>query len=129
MAVSSVSFGQNPQVVSQQNGKKSPGVVKNTVKAAALGGTVGAVAEFVKQRNILQTVKIAGTYKDFVSDMANVGKVIASSPIKKYGCERAAALFKTGTYYAKGIMKVGGVAAAVAGGVYLAYRGIKAMFS
>ena len=129
MVVGNVSFGQSVQTAQQPSVKKSPGVIKNTVKAAALGGTVGAVAEFIAQRNALKTVKLAGSYSEFISGMNQVGKSLATSPIAKYSCERLAAIFKSGTYYAKGIMKVGGVAAAAAAGVYLAYRGLKAMFS
>ena len=129
MVVGNVSFGQSAQVVPQPKAEKSPGVVKNTVKAAALGATAGAVTEFLVQRNALKTVKLAGPISEYISAMNQLGKTFASSIYTKYSCERLAAIFKSGTYYAKGILKVGGVAAAVAGGIYLAYRGIKAMFS
>ena len=138
MAVGNVSFGQQPV----QNQKKSSGVIGGTLVSAGIGAGVTGGMNYLGQRTIIKHPKeviknlkktadnVAKSIKANFGNTAKAKKAIAeyrkgiNEQIKKFN-----EMAKTGKIDLKMLGKAAAVGAVVVGGIYLAYRGVKALFS
>ena len=138
MAVGSVSFGQN-QLAQPQ---KSSGVMKGTVISAGIGAAVMGGINYAAQKSIIKNptriieslkqvgasgiraIKEAyGNTTEAKQIALEYGRVVLN---KIRGIRDFAA---AGKIDFKSLGKTAGVGALVVGGIYLAYRGIKALFT
>lgn len=139
MTVGNVSFGTQEQINQQP---KSSGLLKGTAISAGVGAVAAGGMEYLRQRNIIKHPddvvkshrKIYSSYikyiKEKFGDKANIKEAIhnlykdAFEDIKKIR-----AFAKAGKISYKGLGKAAAIGASITGGIYLAYRGVKALFS
>lgn len=124
------------QLVQKQPKETSTKVVKGTAVAAGVGAGVIGAGEFIAQSVVLNNPK---KYIELVENgIANCktlekavtvdGKHISyAKEISK--CEKFLDFVKKGKYDFKTIGKYAGIGPLVVGGTYLAYRGIKSLFT
>ena len=137
MAVGNVSFGQ--QLIQPQ---KSSGVVKGTVISAGVGAGVLGGLSYIGQKNIIKNPEavITNLRKIGAAGMRAIREAIANpEEAKKAALEYGRGVMakirevrdfaKAGKIDFKVLGKSAAVGAVVVGGIYLAYRGIKALFT
>ena len=122
-------------MVEAVNNKTS--VVKGTVASGAVGAAIVGTAEYFTQKGLLKTpAKIDAWVKNLAElknteITSNIGKRINDFCIKyiENGINSAKKLIESGKVDWKVIGKMGAIGAVVLGGTYLAYRGVKALFT
>ncbi len=126
--------------------QKKSGVVSGTIKAGLIGAGVAGTMNALCQRAILKDPQ--AYIKDIVTKRADLAKEVKEllktdgvnkSSVKNFvhfvnkltkNARKVGEEFaKTGKFNWTRLAKRAGIGAAVVGGVYLAYRGVKALFS
>ena len=139
MAIGNVSFGQQTQICPQEEKKeptKQTSVLKGTAVAGGVGAGVAGTYEFITQSLVLNNPqkykKLAengiANCKALENSLTVGGKPVSfAKEISK--CESVLDFIKKGKYNFKAVGKFAGIGALVIGGAYLAYRGIKSLFT
>ena len=149
MAIGNVSFG-NYKIVSEvpkpeikdnlQKTKveeKSTEILKDTAVAASVGAVVSGTGNLIGQYVVLKNpTKWKDLAEKGIESCKTLEKAITSGngvhpsyarEISK--CQKLLDFIKNGKYDFKSIGKTAGIGALVVGGTYLAYRGLKALFT
>ena len=98
---------------------KETSVTKGTIVAGAVGAGVGSTMEICAQRHFLEKAK----------DLKTKGYCELPITKNKEINKKIEEFIMNGKYNWKYIIKHGAVGMAIAGGIYLAYRGIKSLFT
>ena len=122
-------------MVEAVNNKTS--VVKGTVSSGAVGAAIVGTAEYFTQKSLLKNPAKIDEWVKNLAELKNteatskIGKTINNLFIKNLekGINNAKKLIESGKVDWKGIGKMGAIGLAVFAGTYLAYRGIKALFT
>ena len=140
MAISKVSF--EARTVATEPQQKSSGIIKGTLTTAGLGATVMGGLNYFNQRSIIKnpnkhidivknsTNKTIKAIRKILGNTTEAGEAIIICGKNAFTQMRLIRDFaKEGKVNLKYVGKTAGVAAVAAGGVFLAYRGIKALFT
>ena len=140
MAIGKVSFGQ-ASVPPQANAEKSPSLLKDTVIAGGVGAATFGVFNYIGQRNIIKNADtiVKAFRENGVAQIKNIRQQMGNTPeAKEAVCTVGRATFGAIKYVrnlaknginGKQLASAAAVGAVLVGGIYLVYRGIKALFT
>ena len=140
MAIGKVSFGQ-VSVPPQANAEKSSTLLKDTAIAGGVGAATFGVLNYIGQRNIIKNADtiVKAFRENGVAQIKNIRQQMGNTQeAKEAVCAVGKATFGA-IKYVRNLVKNGvsskqvagaaAVGAVLVGGIYLVYRGIKALFT